>query len=347
MLDAGAPLPVVPAEGNGGAGEILPLGQLFFDLSGEIELTAKERMALINGSPCAAALVADVALALERRVALAEQIFALSSDVYGAPEAHYSEDLEPLWDDEHETAALRALRGLLAGATGARQRHQAPVSYRILPRVLGAARRAQALAARAATVSLRSVSDNPVYIPPDAERPLGEVLSTGGYHNAQAPAAIDAAATALADLCGLAQRHTDQLFANPSTMLLLSSDEWSIKSLHHAQNWWTEEARAHASSTVLSLAGFGQNDTPSVSFLAYRKAVAVGRCLDGALAALAVICAQSLHGAGRAAPPRLEPLHAEILARYPPVTGELRRVGDDCQALMDAFTERALGAARE
>jgi hypothetical protein len=78
-----------------------------------------------------------------------------------------------------------------------------------------------------------------------------------------------------------------------------------------------------------------------MSFLAYRKAVAVGRCLDGALAALAVVCAQSLHGAGRASPPALESLHREILACYPPVTGELRRVGDDCQALMDAFTRGA------
>ena len=98
---------------------------------------------------------------------------------------------------------------------------------------------------------------------------------------------------------------------------------------------------------MLSLAGFGQNDMPAMSFLAWRKAVAVGRCLDGALAALAVVCAQSLYGAGRAAPPALEPLHREILACYPPVTGELRRVGDDCQALMDAFSDRAQGGARD
>jgi histidine ammonia-lyase len=299
-------------------------------------------MALINGSPCAAALVADVALALARRVLLAEQVFALSSDAYGAPDAHYSEDLEPLWDDEHEIASLRSLRELVAGGAGARQRHQAPVSYRILPRVLGAARRAQSVAARAAEVSLRSVSDNPVYIPPDPERPLGTVLSTGGYHNAQAPAAMDMAASALADLCQLCQRHTDQLFQNPNTTLLLSSDEWSIKSLHHTQNWWADEARSLATSTVLSLAGFGQNDTPSMSFLAFRKAAAVGRCLDGALAALAAVCAQSLHGAGRDAPPALAPLLAEVHAHYPPVTGELRRVGDDCQALMDAFTAHAV-----
>src|SRR5262249_36121940 len=51
MLDA--ELPAVPAQGNGGAGEVLALGHLFYDLSARMELTPKELMALINGSPCA------------------------------------------------------------------------------------------------------------------------------------------------------------------------------------------------------------------------------------------------------------------------------------------------------
>jgi histidine ammonia-lyase len=343
MLDGGAPLPLVPAQGNGGAGEIVALGCLFFELSGELELTAKERMALINGSPCAAALVADVALTLARRVALAEQVFALSSVAYGAPDEHFAAALEQLWGDEHEAASLRALRELRAGSPGARQAHQAPVSYRILPRVLGAARRALTVAEQAARTSLRSVSDNPVYLPPDAEHPLGEVISTGGYHNAHAPAAMDMAASALADLCQIAERHTDQLFQNPATTPFLSSDEWSVKTLHHAQNWWAEEARALASATLLSLAGFGQNDVPAMSFVAYRKAVAVGRCLDGALAALAAVASQALHGAGHGAGPALDALLAQVREHFPPVTGDPRRLGLDGEALMDAFAELVLG----
>src|SRR5262249_34645688 len=53
MLDA-PKLPVVPAQSNGGSGEVLALGSLFFELSTRLSPTAKERMALINGSPCAA-----------------------------------------------------------------------------------------------------------------------------------------------------------------------------------------------------------------------------------------------------------------------------------------------------
>ena len=341
MLDGSEALPVVPAQGNGGAGEILALGRLFYELSSRLTLAPKERMALINGSPCAAALVADVALAARERIALAERVFALSTEVIGAPYEAYSADLEPLWGDDHETAALRSLRALLEGSPGPRQRHQGPVSFRILPRVLGAARRAHAGAERAASISLQSVTDNPVYIPPDAERPLGTVVSNGGYHNAQAPAAMDAVTAALADLCQLAERHMDQLFQQPSTAPLLSSDEWTIKSLHHAQNWWAEESRALAQPTLLSLAGFGQNDVPSLSFLAWRKATAVGRCLDGALAGLAGVASQALHIAGRGAGAPLDGLVAEVRARVPPVTGTHGHpIGEDFEALMDEFTRR-------
>jgi histidine ammonia-lyase len=44
-------LPAVPVHGNGGSGEILALGALFFDLSTQLSMTPKEQMALINGSP--------------------------------------------------------------------------------------------------------------------------------------------------------------------------------------------------------------------------------------------------------------------------------------------------------
>src|SRR5689334_5026986 len=204
MLDA-SELPAVASQSNGGSGEVLALGSLFFELSKQLELTPKERMALINGSPCAAALVADVALAGRRRVALAESIFALVAEVAGAPDEHYAAELEDLWGDEHEAQALRSLRALLHGSDRLRQPHQASVSLRILPRVLGATRKAQAQAERAASVSLSSVTDNPVYLPADDRHELGAVYSNGGYHNAIAAPAIDAVAFAQADLCQLAQ----------------------------------------------------------------------------------------------------------------------------------------------
>jgi histidine ammonia-lyase len=82
-----------------------------------------------------------------------------------------------------------------------------------------------------------------------------------------------------------------------------------------------------------------------MSFLAYRKAVAAGRCLDGALAALAAVASQALHGAGRGAGPALDPVLAQVREHFPPVTGEPRQLGLDADALMDAFGARVLGRA--
>src|SRR3954468_17445639 len=154
------PLPPVPAEGNGGSGEILALGRLFYDLSARMELAPKERMALINGSPCAAALVADGTLAGRARLALAEKVFALAVEAARAPLEAYSDDLDALWGDEHETAALRSLRALLAGGAPERQPHQGAVSFRILPRVLGQVRRGQAGGERGARGAPRAVPHN-------------------------------------------------------------------------------------------------------------------------------------------------------------------------------------------
>src|SRR5690348_540158 len=75
LLDG--PLPRVPLDGQGGAGEILPLMHVMAAVDCG-DLVEGEGMALINGSPCATALAADVALHAANRLRLAEAIFALS-----------------------------------------------------------------------------------------------------------------------------------------------------------------------------------------------------------------------------------------------------------------------------
>ncbi len=332
-------LPEVPIQGNGGSGEVLPLGCLFFDLSTRLAMTPKERMALINGSPCAAALTADVALAGRRRLELAEAVFALVAEAAGAPDEHYAPDLQELWGDRHETAELQALRRLLAGSERPRQPHQASVSLRILPRALAAARRAQAEAERAAAMSLSSVTDNPVYLAPAAERPDGDVLSTGGYHNAQAGPAMDGLGFAHADLCQMAQRLTDHLFAHPVIGPLIGGDEYTAKPLHMVQNGWAEEARFHAQPTLLSLGAFGQNDVPTLNFLAWRKAMAIGGCLEAGLAVLVVLASEALHRAGRMPAPGLRGLVGEVREIVPPLN-EPRHLGPRLQRLSEEFARQ-------
>jgi histidine ammonia-lyase len=338
MLARG-PLPDVPAHGNGGAGEILALGHLFHGVSARLELTAKERMALINGSPCAAALTADAAVAGRGRLELAERVFALAAESMRVPLETYAAELEPLWEDEHEVAALRSLRELLAGGGEPRQGHQSPVSFRILPRLLGRARRAQAEAESAAAVSLRSVTDNPVHIPPDDAHALGAILSNGGFHNARGPAALNGLALAWADLGQLAQRQTDRLLQHEATLALLARDEWTFKPFHMVQTGWAEEARALAQPTLLSLGGFGQNDVPAPGFPAWSGAVGVGRCLDQGLAVLAALAAHAVAAAGAPPPPALGELVATVLEAFPPPDGA-RPLGPYATTLAAAFERR-------
>lgn len=340
---AGGPLPAVPGRGNGGAGEILALGHLFGPLGERIALEPKEKMALINGSPCAAALVADAALAGRNRIDLAERTFALSVEAIRAPLEAFDPELGDLWGDDQESEALRSLTALLEGGAPERQLHQAPVSYRVLPRVLGRLREVQVQAERTATSTLGSVTDNPVFLPPSRTRPLGALVSNGGFHNDRAHPVLDALAHGWADIAQLAQRHVDKLFQHPFTAPGLAG-EWLAKPLHMAAAGYAEEARTLAQTTVLGLGGFGQNDLPSPAFSAWSKATAVGTCLDRVLAVLAAVTSQALHVAAQAPPPALASFLDEIRASFAPID-RARPLGADADRLAAAFGGRVTASA--
>jgi histidine ammonia-lyase len=355
MLD-GRPLPQVASSGQGGAGEILALYPLFAELTRRFDLEVKERGSLINGSPCAAALLADAALAARRRLCLIEQVFALSIEAFRAPLEHYDEALGDLWGDRHEAAALSGLSRLLEGAAGDRRNYQAPVSYRIVPRVLGHAHRALAAAEHAATVSLSSASDNPVYMPPDERHPLGRCISTGGYHNAMAAPALDDLAAIWADICLLCDRHGSKLLNGKVSGLpdLLLVDRHPSDSDGHgnlgyvpmATTGYLEQAKLWAQRTFIpgtESAGAGQDDVAATAFLAFAKQEKAGRCLDACLATLAVVASQALHVTGRPAPPALGDFLGEIRKHVPPVDQD-RVLGSELLSLAQAFTEKAFTA---
>jgi histidine ammonia-lyase len=351
MLD-GEPMPVVPASGQGGAGEILALYPLFAEVSRRFDLEVKERGSLINGSPCAAALVADAALAARRRVGLAEKVFALSIEAFRAPLEHYDSALDVLWGDEHEAAALRGLRKSLEGSEPERRNYQAPVSYRIVPRVLGHAHRALSAAERAATVSLGSVSDNPVYLPPDRDHPLGRCISTGGYHNAMASPALDDLAAIWADICLLCDRHGSKLLNGRVSLLpdlLLSGRDPSDSDGHGSVGYvpmtitgYLEQAKLFAQRTLIpgtESAGAGQDDVATTAFLAWSKEERAGRCADAAMAMLAMLASQALYITGRRPAAALQAFVSAIRSVVAPVDDD-RILGPELGKLAEWFTQQ-------
>src|SRR5215469_2972687 len=324
MLDG--PLPPVPLDGEVGAGEVLPMAHVMHGLRrGDLE--EGEANPLMNGSPVSAALAADTALQAGHRLDHAEQIFALSVEAFGAPLDAYDDVFDDLWGDEDEASALAALRRYLAGASPGGRSAAVPASYRVLGRVLGQAHRAVVGAEDAARVSLRSVTDNPVYVPPGEGHPLGRAFSTGGFHNAMAYPALNALAAAWADLTLLAQRHVTALCAaavSPPPGQASGPAAGVATGLEPALGGLVEEARAAAMPTLLPAAvNDPQDDVSSPVFSAYRRQARAAECLDGALAVLAAQASQVLFTAGRLPAAPLHDLLGKVRAIFPPVEGEI------------------------
>ena len=349
MLGEGG-MPPVPAAGQGGAGEILSLSHLFAGLVQETEPGMKDVLCLVNGSPAATGLVTDAALVWERRLDLAARVFALSFEAFNAPLGHLDPALESYWNNPHDSWALRRLRELVDGGCGGERRpYQAPVSYRILPRMLGQARRAAVMAAEVAAESLQAVTDNPVWIDDiDEDHPFGRFVSTGGYHNPHAVLAMDALSAACANLCVLAERHGAKLLDGAVSLLpdqLLLPDAGDdvrrgyMGCLPMAQTGYEEEARLYAQATLLpgsESGGYGQNDVASPVFLAWSKQDRAGRCLDMALASLVPIAVRALRVTGRPVPPQLAGL--EATARdFLPDPAERRAFGPAVASIADVL----------
>jgi histidine ammonia-lyase len=328
----GRPVPAVPRYGHGGSGEIVALGWVFGDLGSELELQVKESMALINGSPCASALIADATLVSEHVVARAEAVLGLAAAAFGVSPAIYHPRLDELWGDPHQARALARLRVQLDGveppADG--EHPQPPVSFRILPRVLGNAHRVVALGRAVAETALRAVSDNPTFLFDD-EAAL-DIVSTGGFHSGTAAPAIDALTFTLADFTQIAQHELHRL--QTSRHALPRFDSTNLGILQMAAAGYAEEARGACVPTLLGLGGWGQNDVPSPAFIAYNRFDRVQAFVLGSLACLAAAAGQSFAQTGRKAPPALAPLLDTVLELCPPIT-KRRSLGPDLAALAE------------
>lgn len=340
-------VPTISREGHGGAGEILALSQLFLPVAERAELREKDALSLINGSPCAAAVLADAALSSRHRVRLATEVLALSAEAFLAPFDHYDDALDGLWGDPEESEALADFRALLAGGSAQRRPYQAPVSFRIVPRLLGRAIRAVKAAEEMATRSLRSITDNPVFLMPDDAHPRGRALSTGGYHNAAAAPALDELAACYADLALLAERQAAKLLEGrvsqlPDQLATGLDDARYFGTVPMAAVGFGEAARHAAQRTFLpgpESGGFAQNDVASNAIPAWNKHEAAGAAFDACLAVLGAIASQALFATGRDAPPALTTILVGIRKVLPPVEA-VTAMGPRLQALCAEFRSR-------
>ena len=142
-------------------------------------------------------------------------------------------------------------------------------------------------------------------------------------------------------------------------LLICPTFSWSIALLQTAMamaasgtfpmaiTGYLEQARAAAQRTFIpgtETAGTGQDDVSATVFLAWAKSDQAGRCLDAALAMLAVLASQALlsHRSRRPAT-AISSFLDEVRAIIPPVEAD-RVLGPELARLASQFTRHVFSA---
>ena len=235
LLNAGL-TPVVPEHGSlGASGDLAPLAHCGLVLIGEgevhdrdgnragaagalqdagiepVTLTAKEGLALINGTDGILGMLLLSLYELDRLLRVADVTAAMSVEALLGTDRAFAEDLLALRPQPGQAASAANMRRLLAdSAIVASHREDDPrvqdaYSLRCAPQVNGAARDTVDHAREVAAAELVSAIDNPMILPD------GRVESCGNFHGAPLALVCDFLAIAIADVGSIAERRTDRL----------------------------------------------------------------------------------------------------------------------------------------
>ncbi len=233
-------MPVIPAQGSVGAsGDLAPLAHLTAVLIGEgeawvrnqrlpgklalaevglkpIELSAKEGLAMINGTQFSTAFALAGLFEAWRAAQSAIIISCLSTDAIMGSTAPLEPEIHQLRGHRGQIEVADAMRSLLKDSV-IRESHrsndtrvQDPYCIRCQPQVTGAAMDILRQASQTLRIEANAATDNPLVL---VER--GMVVSGGNFHAEPVAFAADMIALAIAELGGIAQRRI-ALMVDPS-----------------------------------------------------------------------------------------------------------------------------------
>jgi histidine ammonia-lyase len=235
LLERGV-IPVIPSRGSvGSSGDLAPLAHLGLVLLGEgeatfagermpggqalaraglvpISLTAKEGLALINGTHLMAAAGALAVRDAGRLVEAAIVAVALSLEAFKGSTVPFDERLHAVRPQPGPGRVAARLRELLAGSEVVAShadcgRVQDPYTLRCAPQVIGAVDDALRYVAGAIERELEAVTDNPLVFPdPDDAPGAGDVVSGGSFHGQPLALPLDHLALALCELASFSER---------------------------------------------------------------------------------------------------------------------------------------------
>ena len=228
-------LPVVYAQGSlGASGDLAPLAHLCLPLLGlgevnyegyrlaatdamslfswvPLTLEAKEGLALLNGTQFMLAYAVHGLLRVQRLLAAADVIGALSLEAFDGLAEPFNARLHQLRPHAGQVAVAARIRALLAGSELQNQPKtvvQDPYSFRCMPQVHGASRDAAAYVQQTVETECNAVTDNPTIFPAD-----DLILSGGNFHGQPLALALDMLAIATAEIGSISQQRTTQLIS--------------------------------------------------------------------------------------------------------------------------------------
>lgn len=229
--------PVVPQQGSlGASGDLAPLAHMSLPLIGlgeaflndrrlpaaealeqaglsPVTLTAKEGLALINGTQAMTALGCLGLHDAQTLLKSADVAAALTAEALGAIPAAWDPRIQQLRLHPGQQATGRNLVRLTEGSRlttkPGQARTQDPYTLRCLPQVHGASRTAIAHVADVVGWEMNAVTDNPLLFPED-----GDVISGGNFHGQPVALAMDYLGIASAELADIAERRIERL-VNP------------------------------------------------------------------------------------------------------------------------------------
>jgi histidine ammonia-lyase len=230
-------VPVVPSRGSvGSSGDLAPLAHLGLVLVGEgeattngerqsgddalraaglepVRLTAKEGLALINGTHLMAA-VGSLAVTDARRVlSAATTACALSLEAFKGSTVPFDARLQDVRPQPGQAQVAARLRELLEGSDVVAShadcgRVQDPYTLRCAPQVIGAVADALDYVQGAVERELSAVTDNPLVFPSE-----GDVVNGGNFHGQPLSLPLDHLALALTELASYSERRTYALLS--------------------------------------------------------------------------------------------------------------------------------------
>lgn len=335
-------LPVIPRMGSVGAsGDLAPLAHLGLALIGEGEarqgeklltgpavmaaagiapltLTAKEGLAILNGTQLSSALAVEGCLRVDNLLRTAIVAGALTVDALAGSYAPFDARIHAARRQRGQQEIARRFRRWLTDSEIKRShancdRVQDPYAVRCMPQVMGAAWDTLEHARAVVEAECNAATDNPLVLDDD-------ILSGGNFHAAPMGYVCDFLAIALTDCAAMAERRIDLLDrrVNPNLNLFLARNPglesgFMIAHVTSAALASANKTLAHPASVDTVPTSAGQEDHVSMAPWAGEKLLKI---CDNTATILAIELLAAAHAIDCMKPlattPELQRIHAQL-----------------------------------